>query len=64
MSDEAGAGPYDQVVLSVNGSSKKLSRAEFEALPLDERVRSVLQKRLKFFRRGVEIPVREALKSY
>jgi hypothetical protein len=63
MSDDP-SGPYDQVLIHGAGGEKKLTRAEFEALPLDERVRSVLQRRLKFFRRGVEIPVRDALKSY
>ena len=64
MKDEGG-GPFDQVLLSsIDGSVRPLTRTQFEALPLDERVRSLLQKRLKFFRRGVEIPLSEALKNY
>ncbi len=58
-------GPYDQVaVTAASGDVRRLTRSEFESLPLDERVRSVLQKRIKFYRRGREIPVREALKNY
>ena len=55
---------FDQVALTgVTGDVRRLTRTEFESLPLDERVRSVLQKRVKFFRAGEEIPVGEALKS-
>jgi hypothetical protein len=66
MSDaDSGHGPYDQVTVSDgNGGLRRLSRAQFEALPLDERVRSILQKRLKFYRQGSEIPVGEALKNH
>jgi hypothetical protein len=58
-------GPYDQVtVTNVDGEARRLTRVEFESLPLDQRVRTVLQKRIKFFRRGKEIPVREALRDH
>lgn len=57
---------YDQVaVTAANGDpARQLTRKQFEALPLDERVRLILGKRLKFYRATKEIPIGEALKTY
>jgi len=54
---------YDQVTIRMDvGGERKLGPAEFAALPINERVSAVLQKRLKFYLRGVEVPEREALR--
>ena len=62
MSRDGGA--YDRVEIpapSGGGPPRKLTRAEFEALPLDQRVRAILSKQLRFFRGKDEIPMREAM---
>jgi hypothetical protein len=54
---------YDRVELrdgSATGLPKRFTRAEFESLPLDQRVRAILSKKLRFFRGDQEIPMREA----
>lgn len=54
---------YDQVSIRVDGGGeRKMGPSEFAALPINERVSAVLQKRLKFYLRGVEVSEREALK--
>jgi hypothetical protein len=55
---------FDQVTIrSDNGGERKMGPSEFAALPINERVSAVLQKRLKFFLNGVEVSEREALKA-
>ena len=59
--DNNGRG-FDRVELAgPNGEVRNLSRGQFEALPLDQRVRAILGKQLKFFRGDKEIHMREAL---
>jgi hypothetical protein len=59
------AGSFDEVMVTqAMGGERRLTRAEFEALPMRERVSAILQKRLRFFREGKEIPIREAMKHY
>jgi hypothetical protein len=59
--DNNGRG-FDRVELADgSGGTRRLSRGEFEALPLDQRVRAILSKQLKFFRGDKEIHIREAL---
>jgi hypothetical protein len=59
--DNDGRG-FDRVELAgINGEVRKLSRAQFDALPLDQRVRAILNKQLRFFRGDKEIPMRDAL---
>lgn len=54
---------YDQVTIREDGGGeRKLGPHEFAALPINERVSAVLQKRLKFYLRGIEVPEREALR--
>jgi hypothetical protein len=38
-----------------------MTRREFEALPLDQRVRAILSKKLRFFRGEQEVAMRDAL---
>jgi hypothetical protein len=43
------------------GLPRRLTRSEWEALPLDQRVRAILSKKLRFFRGTQEVSMREAL---
>jgi hypothetical protein len=53
---------FNRVELALpSGEVRRLTREEYEALPLDQRVRAMLSKQLKFFRDDKEIPMREAL---
>jgi hypothetical protein len=53
---------FDRVELTEPaGDVKQMTRRQFEAMPLDLRVRAILNKRLRFFRGDREIPMREAL---
>jgi hypothetical protein len=53
---------FDRVELrSASGAVQTLTRFEFESLPLDQRVRAILNKQLRFFHGDREIPMREAL---
>jgi len=55
---------YDRVEMpapSGNGTPVRMTRREFEALPLDQRVRAILSKKLRFFRADQEITMRDAL---
>jgi hypothetical protein len=53
---------FDRVELLLpTGEKRPLTRSQFDALPLDERVRAILSKRLRFFRGAEEIPMRDAL---
>ncbi|HKQ20135.1 MAG TPA: hypothetical protein VJW75_10355 [Candidatus Eisenbacteria bacterium] len=42
---------------------KGLTRPQFEALPFPERIRLVLERKVKFFRQGDEISPTEALRG-
>jgi hypothetical protein len=53
----------DRVVISVGGHRKDLSLAEFLALPLHERVGSVLNRTTEFFHGRVPIDRKVALRS-
>jgi hypothetical protein len=55
---------FDRVDLkSADGQWQRLTRRDFEALPLDRRVRAILGKQLRFYRDEVEITMREALED-
>lgn len=64
----AGAGGngrgFDRVdVKGSDGQWERLTRLEFERLPLDRRVRAILGKQLRFYRGDKEITMREALEE-
>jgi hypothetical protein len=64
----AGAGGngrgFDRVdVKGADGQWQRLTRLEFERLPLDRRVRAILGKQLRFYRGDKEITMREALEE-
>ena len=53
---------FDTVELPGSGGQiQRLTRAQFEALPLDQRVRAILSKQARFLRGGTEVPARQAL---
>jgi hypothetical protein len=55
---------YDRAVVELaSGERRVLSPAEFQSLPLNERVSVLLHKRVKFFRGEVEVSARDALKE-
>ena len=45
-----------------DGSLRSLSRPEYQALPLTQRITLVLQSQVEFYRGGVKIPAHEAFK--
>ncbi|HWE28294.1 MAG TPA: hypothetical protein VHB97_09850 [Polyangia bacterium] len=53
---------FDRVdVKTADGAWQRMTRVEFEKLPLDRRVKAILGKQLRFFRGDQEITLREAL---
>lgn len=57
------SGPYDSIAFpGPQGELKKLTRAEFEKLPLVDRVRLLSGGQLRFFRGGQEVAASSALK--
>ena len=60
---EPGKGGFDVAkVHQADGSLKTLTRPEYEALPLSERITLVLRRQVEFFRDGVKITTQEALR--
>lgn len=58
------AAGYDRVVLqSADGSQRTLSRKEFEALPLRERVRYLIEGSAQFFRGETPVAAGDAMKA-
>jgi hypothetical protein len=60
---ELGAQGFDTASLVVDGRESQWSVEEFRSMPLLERVRVLAGGRVRFFRRGAEVPAREALRS-
>ena len=57
---------FDRVTIpgpSAEAPRRTLSRADFERLPLRERVQFLMEGSVKFFRDGEEVPARDALKG-
>lgn len=54
---------FDAVFVTRDTGPSLLSPAEFLALPLTERVRSLLENKVEFRRNGAAVPQVEALKS-
>jgi hypothetical protein len=60
----AASGGYDRLGIPGGGGEMQfVTRAEFEKLPLGDRVRLLMGGTLKFFRNGKEVPARDALRS-
>jgi hypothetical protein len=49
-------------VEQLDGSRQSMSRAEYEAMPLSERISLVLRRQVEFYRDGVKVSPQEALK--
>jgi hypothetical protein len=55
---------FDYVIVTLeDGKERRLTRREFEALPLGDRVTAILRGKLRFFRDDVEVPMKEAVRS-
>ena len=55
---------FDEIrVPSPDGSVRQLTRAEFEALALPERVALLMSGKMQFFRQGRQVGAREALRG-
>jgi hypothetical protein len=55
---------YDRLgILGANGEMGFMTRADYEKLPLSDRIRLLVGGTLKFFRNGQEISPREALRG-
>ena len=55
---------YDRIgVPAENGEMRYLTRPQFEALPLQERVSLLMKGKLQFFREGSPISARDALRN-
>jgi hypothetical protein len=65
----SGAAPatgFDHVELpsdGVPGTKTRLSKLEFDALPLQERIGLLIQGTLRFYRAGSEVPPSEAMRA-
>ena len=60
---DAKVGGYDFVeVPTANGEFERMSRSQFEAQPLEARIRVLVQGTARFFRAGQPVPSVEALK--
>jgi hypothetical protein len=56
-----GAGFDEATLVNAFGETRRMTKAEFDALPLGDRIRALLDKSLKFFRGGREVSIKEAL---
>jgi len=62
----AAPGGFDHVEVPVSGAdepSQRLSRREFDALPLQERVGLLTQGTLRFYRGDQEVPASDAMRA-
>jgi len=60
----ATAGPFDEATYPTDsGELKRLSREQYERLPIRERVKLLLEGKLTFYKDGQEVPVGEALRG-
>jgi hypothetical protein len=55
--------PFNGVVVQTKDGTKRLTVAEFEALPLTERVRALLEKRVAFYRDQTPLDANAALRA-
>ena len=62
--DAPGGLGFDYVLVTLDsGEERRLTRREFEALPLGDRVAAILRGKLRFFRDDVEVPMKDAIRS-
>jgi hypothetical protein len=61
--ERANNGGFDVAeVEGADGSRRSMSRVEYEAMPLSDRISMVLRRKVEFYRDGVKISPQEALK--
>lgn len=62
FSRPSSSGPFDtaQLVLP-SGEIQLMTREEFDAMPIDQRIRALLNKKLKFYKGGVQVASKDAL---
>jgi hypothetical protein len=64
QSNRASSAGYDHVkVPTREGGTRLLTREQFEALPLRDRVAHLIEGKAQFFRNGVSIAAREAMRG-
>jgi hypothetical protein len=54
---------FDAVLVKRGGGFAEMSPAEFLGLPLNERVRSLLEHKVEFRKNGTQVPAMDVLKS-
>lgn len=55
---------YDEVAApGPDGQAERMSKQQFESLPLENRVRLLVQGTLRFYRNGNEVPPSEAMRT-
>jgi len=58
------SGGYDFIEIpTADGAVQRMTKSQFEAQPLQERIRVLIQGTASFFRDGKLVPSRQALKS-
>ena len=55
------AGFDEATIVTASGELRRFTRDEFDNLALPDRIRAILNKSVKFFRGGREVPIKEAL---
>jgi hypothetical protein len=55
--------PFNQVIVNTEDGPRQLTVAQFTAIPLAERVRAMLEKRVEFLLDGQPVDTREALNA-
>jgi hypothetical protein len=63
MSEDSRTGGFDRAVVEDAKGRRELSRNEYAALPLSERIALVLQKKVRFYRGGVEVNAAQAMRG-
>jgi hypothetical protein len=57
-----GSGGFDEAtIVTASGELRRFTKDEFDNLALPDRIRAILNKSVKFFRAGREVPIKEAL---
>ncbi len=51
----------EATIVTASGELRRFTKDEFDNLALPDRIRAILNKSVKFFRGGREIPIKEAL---
>lgn len=55
--------PFDRVVLKTGGGTRHLTVSDFLTVPLVERVRALLEKRVEFYQHETRLDTNEALRA-